>query len=1077
MPTIKTTLEGGSGNKYDPEVEKILTELTNFVSKKNEAALLACFDGDATKVAEIRSDMQTQPLETAIALLAAQVKQKGAGDKTFLMDMHEKIALVNKEMKKKPEEKTAEKKFDTAGERKVLERQLKISKLMLFPEYADKGAELDTKNEDELKKLLTTAEQSKAQQELTKKQNEEKAIRHKDYLLYSFLALNGVDEATAKKLGFKGRQEEALKKGWKSEADAEKLIGKAVREKKETAKDTKRRNVHAAVEFLYSKKISTAGLNDDEMIAEAVKASGGKKIEDIGVEIETARKEEDARREKLRAMRPTARELERILTPEKAAQLNKILDDKEVPLATHKDQDLDSKIAIYILQNFGGAQDKKVLEIAKGTTRDNAILVDVGDSDTLLTVGEKKAEFNHHSDDAWIKTSTSEIVLDSLIKIGRAEEQEWIRNLTNFVTEVDNMSYPRKDKEWFENTYSKTILGLHKVLPVEMLIEYFKKGKDPYEPFTDEELANPTTFKNSRKETITLVDACLESQGLVKQSIEGAEWHEWRNRAINGNKTYTTELGKILFYEPYRETKTGKKKKDEYHGIPLGAHAAYNLGYDSYVRWDPEQKGYFISLPGGHLEPIFDRIKHEDPDAKIIRSSMIQNFPDAEQGRAGTKLAPGQFLDYVGLLIKDKEKTKKEIQNKLARIIKTQNFKSEKKGTPYTKKLEKTELFFRNLSNQATENRILIEEEMNKPGNAKLINPKMLLGKIETLKEEEKFWQGRVQAIQALKGQPETLFNTLVNWKETDVEEGTEITEEETVVTPPEETEQTPEEVERAAALEREKEIEKVFQEYEANTAELEAFNGTKSEGRTLIARHYYLHELGTWLENGGVGERPTEKTYAELIPKIYAKELEEFANTVAKGPTAPTTTPTGPEITPTTPGAPGELEARIAESKKKPAEIDQDLVNEILGDISPELRGDLEFGLKHVATEYEYKNWWSNARKVKESGLSIENANLIEDYLTVYKDSLLPETVTEIRKNPQDTLKQAAYELQRAKDVYAGKITDEAYLASYSINNKGEAVGLAPGTIDLLSEDSIKKAVEDHSKDWIALVEKRKLI
>lgn len=560
---------------------------------------------------------------------------------------------------------------------------------------------------------------------------------------------------------------------------------------------------------------------------------------------------------------PTGRELDRILNPEKLGIVREMLQNKNTRIITHEKPDLDSKTALYILQTLGGVSDKEIEYVEKGAIYEvkkglDAILLDVGGSKDIATIKKGYWETDHHFEDAWIKTSTAETLLETLNRSGTIEKIEpWMRELVTFVTEVDNMSYPRGNKEWFKGTYPKTILGLREMLSIETIVEFFKAKKSPYEPLTTAELAIEVTDKRGRKQPLSNLVKAQEYQ--VRKSIQGIEKYEGRNIAF-GQKTYSNEFGKVLFYEPM---------DGEEWNIPMGSHAVYNMGYDTYVRFDPNEKFYFISRAGENLSNLKTRIERKGDKVKIVRESMIISQGDKEDPKAVIGLSEHDLVNLLGIGIPKTEATvatsieyrTKDILNKQYRI-----------RTTYSKQLERTQEIFQSNIEGATKNIEAIEAWMAKRVNDKSPDAQQkmsfLAGKIALLQYEKKLWEEKLAQAIAIQGKPRNEFWSLVDKSKFNKKDPEASTEHE-VSSDTERIEVTAEDI--AAQLEE------VSAEYDAITLKLETTEGPMEETIDLVVQRYNLWKLGYFLQQGGEGKPPLPMTWEEIAP-ILNKENEAKA-------------------------------------------------------------------------------------------------------------------------------------------------------------------------------------------------------
>jgi hypothetical protein len=568
---------------------------------------------------------------------------------------------------------------------------------------------------------------------------------------------------------------------------------------------------------------------------------------------------------------PTARELDRILTPMKLEVVRRMIENKKTRIITHKKPDLDSKAAMYILQVLGGAGERTIEEVEKGTKFDDkenldAILLDVGGSEDIATILKGYWETDHHFEDAWIKTSTAETMLETLSRSGNIEKIEpWMREFVTFVTDVDNMSYPRGDKESFKTVYPRSILGLRDMLSIETIADFFKAGKSPYEPLTEADFALEVTDARGKKQPLGQLVKIMEFR--TRQSIRAIEKYEDRNIAL-GQKTFSNEFGKVLFYEPM--------DGDDWN-IPLGSHAVYNMGYDLYVRFDPKEKFYFVSYAGEDLTRLKTRMSVKDPNIKIVRESMLISQGDKEDPKATIALQEHELVNYIGInMPKNPSGVETAVEYETNRILRAQASRK----TVFANQLEGVkEMFVSNILRTAENIRSIegwISEKTEKPTKDSESKMNMLGSQIVLLQHEKNLWEKKLLQAEAIKKTSYAEFWNLRDKSKLGKKEAGAPKENEAAVT--ERIQSTPEEI--AAQLEE------VQREYDAVTAKLETDPGrevTMEETIDLVVQRYNLWKLGYFLQEGGQGEPPEALTWAEIKPILDQEDAEAGAAAPAK--------------------------------------------------------------------------------------------------------------------------------------------------------------------------------------------------
>ncbi len=841
--------------------------------------------------------------------------------------------------------------------------------------------------EEELKKAGSTKEILEAKEKM--RLEEEKAERYELWLAAEFLEQNGVSEEEISKMTPGARIARAKKFGLEDTAKREAIAKEAgIRGKRE---------ILFAREYLsrehgFDEEALGKFGNAKELIAEAEKRAGGKKIADIASElgpiIDQERKEYKAA-----STSATTPEINRILREKESREkLNAMLDREDLEIITHDNPDLDANAAIYILKVLGGAKNKIGKTIPKGLkTNEPGILLDVGKSHDLLSLKDEQVEINHHHPDKWIKTSSAEIALETLKKLGRIEKIEpWMREFVKFVSDIDNMSYPRPakgtEREWFTNTYPNTLLGMQHAMPVEVIVEFFKDKKNPYEPFTDAELQKKFKPIGGTKEQ-TLADMVAHTMKLAEYSIKSTEWHENRSIAL-GRKVYSNELGKVLYYEPAYSgvDAKGKPKETNDSKMPIKpAHVAYILGYDSFIRSElKDKKGYFISWPDRDLNPLRSRMEKKDPNALIVRGSMILNYPDKDRGTDGAHINEYQFLNYVGLSILNEEQTEISVEYQTRRIVNSQN---NIKGKKYENKLNTAATIFNRYIDRVSENIALVEAsiEKNKNDKKKAGQNAKLAEKLKVLRNEMALWQAKVAKIEELRGKPESEFKTLYDESklskkgtagEEIEEEGDVVDEDETITgaptitskktgptTPgPKTPEKTPpstptpeSSTKKIEHIETISDLEVLKARYIAIERQLAApgpanIEDSRREYRELMTEHYNIWAQYQWIKKGNVGTAPTPLTFDELRPIL--QQEKGIASKVAVSNAAPT----GSEASPS-----ARTETKEEIVRQREAEFDEyypDYLpdNIMFGIYSKDSRGNLTHG--HVEIEMDGKEY-----------------------------------------------------------------------------------------------------------------------
>jgi hypothetical protein len=286
--------------------------------------------------------------------------------------------------------------------------------------------------------------------------------------------------------------------------------------------------------------------------------------------------------------------------------------------------DLDGRVALYLLE-LAGIKYSGVLTVPKGGTVTGKVHIDTGPYEGPTITEDGSIYFSGHGEKKPEKpTSASKMLYETLVRGRFLEPQPWLDRLTQFATEFDNLNYPL-DEEFFRKYWWRTLYGVHRNLPVEMLVQFFKEGRDPRKPF-EAEYAKSVIIKTeeggikrhkpkkgeSEGRPVTLFDLTRLSRHLVEKSI--AQIETFRKVAKKaGLPQETDELGKIVF----NIIGPGERNR-----IPEGYAAVKALGYDTYILWDENYKSFFVNT-AGNVEEVYKKIKAKIPAAQMIRGAMI----------------------------------------------------------------------------------------------------------------------------------------------------------------------------------------------------------------------------------------------------------------------------------------------------------------------------------------------------------------------------------------------------------------------------------------------------------------------
>jgi hypothetical protein len=272
---------------------------------------------------------------------------------------------------------------------------------------------------------------------------------------------------------------------------------------------------------------------------------------------------------------------------------------------------LDGRCAISLLK-LAGIDISKIKYVAPGDFRRGAINLNTGMKEGFLIQTDIKEEgkpeftifFDHHGPKSKRDTSTTQVTYETLIELGLLKKTEEMDKLVEFVTQVDNFSYPGMEK-YFE-TSDRTILGLasKKELTFENLLDYIKSGRSPTEILSDEDLKKYNLLNASEKQRKNIQ--------LAKEKLNELEKEE--------SQIIETNYGKIVV-----NILKGKKKENE-PPINQVQWIAAAKGYDGILVYDcrPGEEGFFLALNRGELKDL------NLPQGQLVRDVMFVQAQGSE---------------------------------------------------------------------------------------------------------------------------------------------------------------------------------------------------------------------------------------------------------------------------------------------------------------------------------------------------------------------------------------------------------------------------------------------------------------
>lgn len=320
-----------------------------------------------------------------------------------------------------------------------------------------------------------------------------------------------------------------------------------------------------------------------------------------------------------------------------------------------KQGDLDGEGFLGLLR-LAGLKPKRIDYIPKGASVPGKMHVDTGGRYGIVLEKEKDGKtttiyFDHHSAELGTPTSATQLLYEGLTASGLLKKRVHLNELVRFVTQADNLSYPEEYYKLYPES-PRTLVGLWYHIKFKHLLDFFIDGKKPTDILSDDELKKYHLEKTSKNKTEN--DNIAKSLAMLKEMEQ------------NGLIVETEKYGKIAV--------------DLHKRVPDGTIAAKYYGCNGYVVWEPNDIGFFVTVPGKDINENFSQ------GVKVRGSMWIKNsYSDPSPRRVTlteilTKLTDGK-LNPTGEL--------KEYLVKEAKIISTPEL-SAKKDVGYNK-IEMTE--------------------------------------------------------------------------------------------------------------------------------------------------------------------------------------------------------------------------------------------------------------------------------------------------------------------------------------------------------------------------------------------------
>ncbi|HEX9008109.1 MAG TPA: hypothetical protein VF837_02505 [Patescibacteria group bacterium] len=232
--------------------------------------------------------------------------------------------------------------------------------------------------------------------------------------------------------------------------------------------------------------------------------------------------------------------------------------------------DLDGKCCLGLMEMAGLTSGAKITYVEPGKEVKGAVMMDTGGRNVEYEEGSMYID--HHADDSKSGTSATEETYDILFRCGLIQPTMALEGMADFVTGMDNGSYPgMHKKENFLNSW-KTMIGMSRFLGFQEMKEYFSDLRnDPLRPLGFNRMDKWPIGTNKK-----LNDRSNEMKIDINRSVDAVERLRDEHMYVE-----TKKYGKVL-------VDIGKQ-------VPLGRDAAFALGFDTYLGWNPDNNGFVIN--------------------------------------------------------------------------------------------------------------------------------------------------------------------------------------------------------------------------------------------------------------------------------------------------------------------------------------------------------------------------------------------------------------------------------------------------------------------------------------------------
>jgi len=252
--------------------------------------------------------------------------------------------------------------------------------------------------------------------------------------------------------------------------------------------------------------------------------------------------------------------------------------DKDGKVTIKNFTDLDGKCAIGILK-LAGIKGSDIEYINPGTFKKGKTNIDTGGKHGFEVIEDEDGTVtiigDHHSDQSGRDTSATKIFYETMLALRMVERTPALDKLVEFVTQIDNKTFPNEEKYYKESWH--TVLGLWRYFNFTTLLKYFESGKSPTDILTVDEL-----FK------YRLDKAALKQEKIVETSLA-----EMERMGKEGLIVPSQRYGRIA-------VDIGKK-------VPSGIDAVKYFGCKTYINWSPNKNGFFITSPERGVTDTFSQ--------------------------------------------------------------------------------------------------------------------------------------------------------------------------------------------------------------------------------------------------------------------------------------------------------------------------------------------------------------------------------------------------------------------------------------------------------------------------------------